>query len=183
MELKTIILSGVHGVGKGHWIREVYSEKDDFICLTASELIREFKSANDAGYKKVIDVKSNQELLLAAIKSKQDITRKNILLDGHICIVNSKNKVEKIPLEFFIEAKVCGVLILEDAADKIYERLDQRDNNSLGIEMIKKIQMCEREYADLLNKNIEIKVRHITHKYSREQLLDFVRECWFDGNK
>ncbi len=72
MELKTIILSGVHGVGKGHWVQKVYSEKDDFICLTASELISEYKDANDAGYKKVNDVKGNQGLLLVAIKNNQE---------------------------------------------------------------------------------------------------------------
>lgn len=182
MEPKTILLSGVHGVGKGFWLQKVYDnkDKDDFICLSASELINKYKDAADAGYKKVSDVNNNQSILIEAIKNNFDLSPKRIILDGHICIINSNNNIEKIPLDFFLETRVCGILILEDDANTIFKRLKQRDCRCISLDMIQQIQMKEREYAIELHEKYQLKVCFITHEYSRKQFLEFSEECWGD---
>ena len=54
--MKVILLSGVHGVGKGFFLEQVKKNIEEYNVYSASKLIERYKSPTDAGYKKVCNV-------------------------------------------------------------------------------------------------------------------------------
>ena len=107
MSNKTILLSGAHGVGKGFYLRNTLSKCNAFTILEASKLISQYKKADDAGYKKVIDVSDNQQVLLTALTAEQLKITGTIILDGHLCILNASEEIENIPENFLKKASIC----------------------------------------------------------------------------
>ena len=105
MQKKIILLSGVHGVGKGYFLKEKFENDNRFEILGASSLISKYKKADDAGYKKVQNVSNNQQILLTALSIEKNKINKDIILDGHICMINAEGKVESIPEKFFLDAE------------------------------------------------------------------------------
>lgn len=96
MEQKIILLSGVHGVGKGYYLKKNFVMSEKFTILEASTLIKRYKEADDAGYKRVKDISNNQDVLLTALLKEQKTVRNNIILDGHLCLLNSNGELECI---------------------------------------------------------------------------------------
>ena len=58
--MKAILLSGVHGVGKGFFLENIKKYIQSYNIYSASSLIEKFQPSADAGYKKVSNVNSNQ---------------------------------------------------------------------------------------------------------------------------
>ena len=67
--MKNILFSGVHGVEKGFYLNKVKNKIERFNIYSASDLIEKYQESADAGYKKVSNVKGNQEILIKAIKN------------------------------------------------------------------------------------------------------------------
>lgn len=59
MSKKLILLSGAHGVGKGYWLKQNFENDKNFSVLGASDLIRRYKEADDAGHKRVKNIAGN----------------------------------------------------------------------------------------------------------------------------
>lgn len=153
MNSKTILLSGAHGVGKGFYLRNTLSKCNAFTILEASKLISQYKKADDAGYKKVIDVSDNQQVLLTALTAEQLKITGTIILDGHLCILNASEEIENIPENFLKKASICGIILLQDEPQNIIKRQSERDGSELEYNIIKMIQQKELEYCeDLLSK-------------------------------
>ena len=174
MEKGIILFSGVHGVGKGYFVKENIKDNDDIICVSASELIRQYQNSEDAGYKKVKDVEGNQEILLDALRRMEMSVDKSILLDGHLCIINSNSEVEAISESFISKAQVIGVILLQEEIPIIEQRQKVRDGISLSAEMIREIQCKEKLYAELLFKKYKIPFEVISDECRREQFLKII---------
>lgn len=174
MEKGIILFSGVHGVGKGFFIKENIKDNDDIICVSASELIRQYRNSEDAGYKKVQDVEENQEILLVALRRMEMSVDKSILLDGHLCIINSNNEVETISESFISKAQMKGVILLQEEIPIIEQRQKVRDGLSLSTEMIREIQCKEKLYAELLFKKYKIPFEIISSECRRDQFLKII---------
>lgn len=169
-----ILFSGVHGVGKGYFIKENIKDNDDIICISASELIRRYQNSEDAGYKKVKDVEGNQEILLNALRCMEMSADKSILLDGHLCIINSNNEVETISESFILKAQIKGVILLQEEVPIIEQRQKGRDGICLFTEMIKEIQCKEKLYAELLFKKYKIPFEIISSECRYNQFLKII---------
>ena len=150
MGKKLILLSGVHGVGKSYFLNNRFACDDRFEILSASSLIGKFKKADDAGYKKVYDVQNNQQVLLTVLLEEKNRISKDIILDGHICILNETGKVECISEKFFLDAGVNGVILLQDDVNIIVQRQGQRDGLVLDQSIIKEMQEKEKQYCERL---------------------------------
>ena len=122
MSKKLILLSGAHGVGKGYWLKRNFENDEKFSVFGASDLIKRYKEPDDAGHKRVKNIAGNQDVLLLALNLERSKTEKDIILDGHLCLVNKNGEVECIPEAFIYKAEVSGIVLLQDSADMIVER-------------------------------------------------------------
>lgn len=155
---RRIILSGVHGVGKGYFISHQLADVENLSAITASQLISSVHNPEDAGNKRVKDVKNNQAILLNGLKKLWTNHDGTFLLDGHIVILDSNDRIQRIPISFFEDGMFDTLILLQDNPRLIYDRLIKRDGFSkLSLELISDIQRQETMYAEeLVKKGIEV---------------------------
>ena len=166
---RRIILSGVHGVGKGHFIKNKLANVSNLTVISASGIIAQYHDAEDAGNKRVNDVEGNQNLLLEALKGFFDIHKETVLMDGHLVILDANDNIKKIPTSFFEKGMFDTIILLQDEAHLIYDRLYARDGmHKLDMNLIEQIQKKEEEYAMELERQ-GIKIYHLT-PFSEESL-------------
>lgn len=174
--MKGILFSGVHGVGKGYFLKKNCENIQNYNVYSASGLIEIYQKSTDEGYKRVQDVSNNQAVLVKAIQEVALKGNKNFIIDGHLCIFNSEGRTERIPEEFFFETKISGIILLQDEAKKIVERLRQRDAEYLAVSDIEEMQQEEKEYAKELKEKHGIKCVIITHKCTEKEFKEIVEE-------
>jgi len=137
--MEIIFIAGIHGVGKTYYCNSLNNGIKNY---SASDLIREYKEIND---KIVKNVGENQNYLLEAISN---LSEEKIYLDGHFCLINSKNEVEKVPLDTFKALNIKKIIILYSNPVLIAQRLEKRDNKKYSIEMLEKFQEKELNYGE-----------------------------------
>lgn len=147
---KTILLSGSHGVGKGYFLLKNFEKNNRFTILGASRLISKYKKADDAGHKKVQNVSNNQQILLTAFNVEKRKIKNDIILDGHICMINAEGNIERIPESFFIDAAINGIILLQDDEHNIVKRQVERDGLAFSKDVVRTIQEEEIEYCQHL---------------------------------
>lgn len=169
-----ILFSGVHGVGKGYFLKH-RDISDQYTVVSASYLISKHKKPADAGYKKVKDISKNQDVLTdELLKLKKDVN--NIILDGHICLRNKEGNMERISKNFFTESGIKGIILLQDDSKKISQRIFERDSKTIDEESIKKIQNEEIAYAKFLKKNLGIAYYIVSHLTTKMDLLEILNQ-------
>ena len=125
--MKIILLSGAHGVGKGFFLNKIRDDIQQYEVYSASKLIERYQLPTDSGYKKVSNVNNNQDVLITALKEAKLQSAKDVILDGHLCLFNADGEVERIPENFFINAQIKGIVLLQDDSNIICDRINQRD--------------------------------------------------------
>lgn len=178
--MSIILFSGVHGVGKNHFL-SIHCQKEKTVTVyTASEIIGQYTNSEDAGYKRVNNVDSNQLYLLDGLK-KVDLN-KTIFLNGHLCLLNREGEIERIPEEFFAEANIHAIIILQDDPIVIQNRLNKRDGRSnVDEEILEKMQEAETDYARELNMKYGIKNYVIHHNIDDEEWERLYSEVILNG--
>lgn len=158
-------------MGKGFFLNKVKNSISLYNVCSASTLIERYRPSTDAGYKRVSNVNDNQEALIQAIKEAMANDAGDIILDGHLCIFNARGEVERIPRFFFEETKITGIILLQDAPEKIYYRIKKRDADTIDMCDIERMQSEEEEYAKELEKELNIKYVVITHECTEEEFV------------
>ena len=176
--MNCVILSGVHGVGKGFFLNKIRDNIFNYNIYTASELIEQYKSSTDAGYKKVSNIYNNQELLVKAIDEVKGNHSETFILDGHLCLFNAINEVERIPEKYIKRMNVVGIILLQDNPVVISERINQRDGQHIDISDIEQMQVQEKQYAEELNESLHIGYEIITHDCSCREFEDIMKKNW-----
>ncbi len=174
--MKTILFSGVHGVGKGFFLEKIKGYIHEYNIYSASNLIERYKSSTDAGYKKVSNVNSNQDILIKAIKEAKSREEKNFILDGHLCVFNSKGEVERIPEYFFSEAQIERIVLLQDKPQRICDRINKRDAIRLSLQDIECMQNEEQKFAKELEAKLQIEYEIITHECNGERFREILEK-------
>ena len=153
-----IFLSGVHGVGKGYFISNKLAKIKNLTVISASEIISRYHNAEDAGNKRVKNFGDNQKILLDALVDYFAGSNETILLDGHLVILDSQDKIQRIPDAFFASGMFDTLIVLQDDPNLILERLYKRDGiHKLSIDLICQIQENEKKYAyELRKRGIEV---------------------------
>ncbi|MBD5096054.1 MAG: AAA family ATPase [Lachnospiraceae bacterium] len=178
--MKTILFSGVHGVGKGFFLDKVKENIQHYDVYSASKLIERYRPSTDAGYKRVSNVNNNQDILIKAIKEEKFHNRKDFIIDGHLCIFNARGDVEFVPQYFFIDAQITGIVLLQDEPRIICDRISQRDSNKISMRNIEKIQDEEQKYARELQNKFQIEYVIISHECTGEQFEEILRNIGGD---
>lgn len=154
MKSRIVLLSGVHGVGKGYFSDYVLKRKGLYV-VTASDLIGEYKKADDAGYKKVLDINENQQFLLYALWKEKKVHNK-IILDGHLTLINAEDQIQRISETFVKSVPLDGIVLLQDDPSNIVERQAKRDNVALEKKILEEMQKEEVNYCHELYENYHI---------------------------
>lgn len=174
--MKTILFSGVHGVGKGFFLEKVRDYVKNYNIYSASALIERYQSVTDAGYKKVSNVEDNQDTLIRAIMEEKAYKPKDFILDGHLCVFNAKGDIVRIPEYFFVNTKINGIILLQDEPRVIAERIVQRDSNRIEISTIENMQDEESKYASELQRKYQIEYVKISHECTGEVFERILRK-------
>lgn len=112
---KMQLICGVHGVGKTFFAK-AHCQKKSLSYYSASELIRKMTESQICDYKKVQQVTGNQKLSLEALSKIED---KQYILDGHLCLINGQNKIERIQAGIFQKLNIECIYIVVDKPKKI----------------------------------------------------------------
>jgi adenylate kinase len=145
-EFSIVFIGGIHGVGK-----TIFSERASQMLkvphFSASSLITEQRKAPAAINKRVQSVGENQNALITAIEAN-GIQSKQFLLDGHFCVFDSSDLINKVPLETFRTLAPIAVVVLFDDVNQIQERLEKRDKRKFNFELLNDLQKAELENAE-----------------------------------
>lgn len=148
---------GIHGVGKTTFAQSL-SEKTGVKCYTASELINNKESALWTGDKRVESINENQQKLLKSIKNISD---RQFVLDGHMCLRNEEGEVQRIDINVFRQLEIDIIYLVIDKSINIYKRLKERDYIVWDLQYIEEFQLCEIEYAKELSKLLQVPLKII----------------------
>ncbi|MNW40226.1 hypothetical protein D3C74_173340 [compost metagenome] len=169
-----IFVAGIHGVGKTSWCNE-RSAHAGITYYSASTLIAQERNESFTTDKKVDQVEENQLLLLSAVRRIRGSQR--FLLDGHFCLVNKGNAIERVPYQTFADLNPTGVILLKDDVHSIHNRLGARDAKHYDLSFLEKFQNAEIEYAQYVSGILHCPVSIITPTYTFD-LSSFVSECY-----
>lgn len=149
------LICGVHGVGKTIFAKKL-CQKLLLKYYSASELIRNMVNREISDDKKVQHISDNQELLLEALSEMNDT---QYILDGHLCLIDKQNKIERISYETFQSMDIESIYIVVDAPEKIQHRLRNRDNQFWNLGFIASFQQEEYAYAKYLAQKMNIPIK------------------------
>lgn len=151
------LICGVHGVGKTIFAKKM-CQKLLLEYYSASELIKKMANCDISDYKKVQHILDNQELLLEALSKMNDT---QYILDGHLCLMNAQNKIERISYDIFQSMDIESIYIVVDEPEKIQHRLRDRDNQIWNLGFIASFQQEEFAYAKYLTEKMNIPLKII----------------------
>lgn len=172
---KTILVGGIHGVGKSYYARKLSSELS-LPHFSAGELISDTKKARRSNSKDVSDIEGNQSHLLEALQGIKP-SHSTIILDGHFCVFDEAHRVCRLPIETFTSLNLLAVIILTGPVDQIRARLNKRDGREYSAVFLETFQTEEIEHAKFVCSNISIGIRISTGTDGDQKNdLDFLRD-------
>lgn len=169
---KVILLTGIHGVGKGYILHNIKNKINTSI-YTASDLIRKTGGESDFN-KKVLNINKNQEILSYAIDSfvKED----KFILDGHTCLWNTNGEIEKIDFNNLKEIDIRAVIFIYDKEEIIRDRLYKRDQLDYSSNAIKQFQKIEYNMSKKLSEQLNIPFFGFKNSDNLNKLIDYIQE-------
>ncbi len=170
-----IFISGVHGVGKSYFCNKMKNQLG-IETFSASKLISERKHTNFQTNKLIPDIDENQQYLLIAVQELNSINR-NYLLDGHMCLLNERCEITRIPEDTFIALQPQAIILLIDEPEIIAERRKSRDGVDHNINQIKEFQNEEIVYAKETSSKLGIPLK-ISEGTNDKSLRDFLLLHW-----
>ncbi len=160
-----IFVCGIHGVGKTKYCTSLSIETGKK-CFSASKLI--LKRGKDNFYhKKVENIKLNQSFLIDEVE-KIKSTGMDFILDGHLCLLNQKGKIELIDREVMRALKIDFLIVLVDKPHVIQERMRQRDGILWDNQFVNLFQEKEIEYAKKLGMDLNIDYKIISNRNNND---------------
>ena len=139
-------------------------------------MIEKYQPSTDAGYKKVRNVKNNQDILIKAIKEAKLKDENSFILDGHLCIFDVGGNVVRIPENFFYETQIEGIVLLQDCPKVISDRINTRDGKEISIQSIEKMQYEEQKFAEELWGKYKIPYVVVTHECTGAEFMQKIQE-------
>lgn len=138
-------IGGIHGVGKSTICSGICTTVG-YKHLSASEVLKWSELNADKQNKKVSDISLTQNKLILGLQQTILSTEK-YLLDGHFCLLDSKNTVTQIPFATFEAINPQSLHLVVGNVIDIQNRLESRDSRDYDINLLEKMQQMELEYA------------------------------------
>ena len=151
---RTIFLAGIHAVGKTTFAKEKFSSK--YNITTASTLIKN-ASGDVHVNKKVQNIDKYQSILISEF-NKLKKRKKNIVLDGHFCLLDKSGRINRINVAVFKELGMSHIILLETHPKIIQQRLLERDGTRMSLVKIIKLLESERKHALYIANELKIPI-------------------------
>lgn len=168
-----MFIGGVHGVGKSSICHNI-CRKLNIQYLSASELLKWNEINEDPKNKKVASIPDTQTRLILGLRTAVK-KNKYHLLDGHYCLLNSKNEITRVPLDTFKQINPKRLALILDDISEIKKRLEARDNKLYDLELLESLQNEELSYAEYLSKTLGVDLI-IGTKHDYSGILDSIRK-------
>ncbi len=160
-----IFVCGIHGAGKTQYCMSL-SREQGRECFSASKLILK-KGKENFHQKKVDNIRLNQSFLIDEVEAIRN-TGIDFILDGHLCLLNSKGKIELISKEVINALKIDLLIVLVDKPSVIQERIKQRDGIIWSEQFIKLFQEKEMKYAKKLAMDLDIDYKIVSNNIENQ---------------
>ena len=148
-----VFLGGIHGVGKTTVCKRIFIPAG-YRCVTASALIKAHGIRSDEN-KRVENVANNQAALIEQLVVEK--THHNrLFLDGHYCLINSKDTFEPIDIDVFRMINPCAFILLKGCPAEIAQRLKSRDGKKWDQSFVEQFQMAEEQHAQYISHELNI---------------------------
>lgn len=158
---KLCFITGAYGVGKST-LGEQLEVKTGIRRLKASTLIYDFLKVCPPVKKQVegfSQLCTNQRALISAIKLVG--IEEFSLLEGHTCLVNQKGEVQKIPVHFFQELGIAGIIVVSRNVEAIATSIFSRDGMDYSLKVVEQLQKEELAYTKDVADVLQIPRLHI----------------------
>ncbi|KHL94561.1 hypothetical protein QW71_17340 [Paenibacillus sp. IHB B 3415] len=166
---KIVFVAGIHGVGKTYLCDRLSIELD-VPRFSASKLISKQKDYEFTNSKKVEQIQENQGFLIDAIHNYTE-EFPAILLDGHFCLLNKEEGIERLPEETFDKLNPVCILLKIEEVPIIADRLKERDGIDYDADFLGDFQNSEIEYAREIAEKYSIPLLIHSTDQNHEQLL------------
>ena len=153
MKRNIIFVGGIHCVGKTTFSKKIKESIPLVETLSCSEVLKWENSKK----KNVENIENNQNRLIANLVEIIDID-KPYRLDGHFCLLNKNNNVERIGIDTFGDINPEMIILLIEDIDVIQKRLQERDNREYSIDILKKLASEETKYAHEVAQQIGVPI-------------------------
>jgi len=151
-----IFLGGIHGVGKTTVCKSAFIPAG-YRCVTASSLIQAYGVRSDRN-KRVKNVADNQAALIKQLVFEKR-HHNQLLLDGHYCLIDNKNKFEPIDIDVFRRINPSVFILLKGCPYEIVRRLRSRDEKSWNKTFVEQFQKIEEQHAQYISHELNIPLR------------------------
>ncbi|PEV91657.1 hypothetical protein CN442_09785 [Bacillus thuringiensis] len=139
-----IFLSGIHGVGKSTLVKKLQNDMD-LEAFSVSDLIRKAGNDIEISQKSTGNISRNQEMWKSELNNLE-LTDSKLLLDGHFCLLNSKNEINPLDFSTFKGTNMSKIIFMKNNPQVIKERLFKRDRIKYSIELLvdfQEFEMCQ----------------------------------------
>lgn len=167
---RIVFVGGIHGVGKRAVCKSITDKRDDLHYYSSRELIN-WENSKD---KEVFDVQGNQDILVQALESLDEIETNSILLDGHFCLLTCSGCIQEVPLSTFINMNPSLIIVISADEEVVRNRLKTRDNKDYDIDLLREFQSREKEYAKQVASVLKVPGFILTADES-DLLLDIIK--------
>lgn len=173
-EADMVFVGGVHGSGKSTLAAQFIAPYG-YAAITASELIKKWGGILNSN-KIVSDVKSNQERLMNGLISVRE-KHLRVVLDGHFCLLDSRGKITKIPLDVYKSISPNVIIYTTASKEAVEQRLMNRETPlkmSCGLEKYMKV---EESYAREVSNVLGVPFFLIDTTHSRRVISSRVKKA------
>lgn len=169
-----IFVSGIHGVGKTYFCTMIKKQLN-ISSYSASELISKRGKKKLSSDKRTSEIALNQIYLEEAINELNKDSKK-FILDGHFCLLDSDQKISRIPREVFFTLKPDLIVLLKEKSFVIAARRLQRDGVVVDEDFISTFQQEEEIYAKEIANQLEINLLVSYGSNDLEGIIEKIRE-------
>lgn len=134
-------------------------EELKFQYLSASELIRWSEVSEDPESKLVLNIPDTQSRLVNALAQQM---RGNYLLDGHLCLFNSRSEVTRISVNTFELIDPSFLSVITASVEEIRLSQSERGGQVHDVRLISELQRCEIEHASMIAEHLGIPFIQVT---------------------
>ncbi|HDR3655089.1 TPA: AAA family ATPase [Bacillus cereus] len=171
--MEYIFLSGIHGVGKSTLVKKLQNDMD-LEAFSVSDLIRKAGNNIKISQKSTGNISRNQEMWKSELNNLE-LTDSKLVLDGHFCLLNSKNEIKPLDFETFKGTNMSKIIFMKNNPQVIKERLFKRDRIKYSIELLADFQEFEMCQANKYSQENDIELFMYDEIEPYSELIRFIK--------
>ena len=170
--MNLLFFGGIHGSGKSYTIQKSISGTN-YIHLTASKVLKWKDLSENPENKSVKNISGNQDILVENL-NKIIKEGNNYILDGHFTLLDTNYNITNVPEKTFEAISPKAFFVKTSEPEKIFDRLQERDNKKWNLKLIQNMQSQELDYANYLSKKLNIKL-YETNDSDDDAIKDIIK--------